>query len=157
MPRGKKLPDQAVATMIRSTATKPDVRKNKILDGLKRNNQVFFLPWLVSPLFFPSVSFSLPQTLKRTVRHTDLKRHNLQLNLTVVILKMVHMLVLVMLMLVALALMMAIDLILVILMVMVFVIIVLVFLELLEIFFFRFLLAGITRYPPRLVVGEVLH
>ena len=74
MPRGKKLPDQAVATMIRSTATKPDVRKNKILDGLKRNNQVFFLPWLVSPLFFPSVSFSLPQTLKRTVRHTDLKR-----------------------------------------------------------------------------------
>jgi len=38
MPRRKKLPDDAIATMIRQTAVKPLDRQKKILEGLDKNN-----------------------------------------------------------------------------------------------------------------------
>jgi len=38
MPRRKKLPDEAIATMIRQTAVKPLDRQKKILEGLDKNN-----------------------------------------------------------------------------------------------------------------------
>ena len=41
MPRKKKLPDDAVAKMIRSTAVKPMDRQKKIIDGLKKNNDMY--------------------------------------------------------------------------------------------------------------------
>jgi len=41
LPRGKKLADDAVAAMIKGTATKPDIRKNKILEGLRINNETY--------------------------------------------------------------------------------------------------------------------
>lgn len=39
--RGKKLPDDAVANMIRGTAVRPDERRAKILEGLQRNNAIY--------------------------------------------------------------------------------------------------------------------
>eukprot|EP00092_Neocalanus_flemingeri_P007368 GFUD01007955.1.p1 GENE.GFUD01007955.1~~GFUD01007955.1.p1 ORF type:complete len:1043 (+),score=306.14 GFUD01007955.1:186-3314(+) len=41
MPRKKKLPDDAVAKMIRATAVKPMDRQKKIIDGLKKNNAMY--------------------------------------------------------------------------------------------------------------------
>merc|ERR1719481_2164045 len=41
MPRKKKLPDDAIAKMIRATAVKPMDRQRKIIDGLKKNNEMY--------------------------------------------------------------------------------------------------------------------
>merc|ERR1712240_441974 len=41
MPRKKKLPDDAIAKMIRATAVKPMDRQKKIIDGLKKNNEMY--------------------------------------------------------------------------------------------------------------------
>ena len=41
MPRKKKLPDEAIATMIRQTSVKPLDRQKKIMDELKKNNAVY--------------------------------------------------------------------------------------------------------------------
>ena len=41
MPIKKKLPDDAIAKMIRATAVKPEDRQKKILDGLKKNNAMY--------------------------------------------------------------------------------------------------------------------
>ena len=41
MPRKKKLPDDAVAKMIRFTAVKPMDRQKKILDNLMKNNKKY--------------------------------------------------------------------------------------------------------------------
>ena len=39
--RGKKLNDESVATMIKGTATRPEVRRRKIIEGLQRNNSIY--------------------------------------------------------------------------------------------------------------------
>jgi len=41
LPRGKKLPDEAVAKMIRFTATKPDERRKKILHSMEQTNNFY--------------------------------------------------------------------------------------------------------------------
>merc|ERR1719369_2054177 len=41
MPRKKKLPDDAIAKMIRATAVKPMDRQKKIIDGLMKNNAMY--------------------------------------------------------------------------------------------------------------------
>jgi len=41
MPIKKKLPEDAIAKMIRATAVKPDERQKKIIDGLKKNNSMY--------------------------------------------------------------------------------------------------------------------
>eukprot|EP00092_Neocalanus_flemingeri_P072437 GFUD01089177.1.p1 GENE.GFUD01089177.1~~GFUD01089177.1.p1 ORF type:complete len:635 (+),score=195.98 GFUD01089177.1:285-1907(+) len=41
LPRRKKLPDEAIATMIRQTAVKPLDRQKKIMEGLQRNNDKY--------------------------------------------------------------------------------------------------------------------
>ena len=41
MPLKKKLPDDAIAKMIRATAVKPEDRQKKIIDGLKKNNGMY--------------------------------------------------------------------------------------------------------------------
>ena len=41
MPRKKNLPDDAIAKMIRATAVKPMDRQKKIIDGLKKNNEMY--------------------------------------------------------------------------------------------------------------------
>jgi len=41
LPRGKKLADDSVALMIRGTAAPPHKRREKILEGLQRNNQIY--------------------------------------------------------------------------------------------------------------------
>ena len=41
MPLKKKLPDDAIAKMIRATAVKPEDRQKKIIDGLKKNNAMY--------------------------------------------------------------------------------------------------------------------
>ena len=41
MPIKKKLPDDAIAKMIRATAVKPEERQKKILDGLMKNNAMY--------------------------------------------------------------------------------------------------------------------
>ena len=39
--RGKKLADDATATMIRGTAIRPHERRQKIIDGLQKNNNIY--------------------------------------------------------------------------------------------------------------------
>jgi len=39
--RGKKLNDDAVSTMIKGTATRPEERRRKIIEGLQRNNNMY--------------------------------------------------------------------------------------------------------------------
>ena len=41
MPLKKKLPDDAIAKMIRATAVKPEDRQKKIIDGLKKKNAMY--------------------------------------------------------------------------------------------------------------------
>ena len=41
MPLKKKLPDDAIAKMIRATAVKPEDRQKKIIEGLKKNNAMY--------------------------------------------------------------------------------------------------------------------
>jgi len=41
MPIKKKLPDDAIAKMIKATAVKPEDRQKKIIDGLKKNNAMY--------------------------------------------------------------------------------------------------------------------